>query len=121
MSMADVSHSGELSQWVVASGMVNLAITVRRCHRPVGATWVGRTLLWLVVVVVSDGKGDLGTAVTGCGWAHMVGLWESAAWLGALVGDALRRLVGCDSGDTWGAKGRGRDSTPPSRLETLRE
>jgi len=81
-STADVSHSEGLPRWNVASGMDELAISVRRCRRSVGATWVGRALPVVVVVVVSDGKGDLGPAVTGCGWARAVGSWESAAWLG---------------------------------------
>ena len=82
MSMADVSHSEGLPHWNVASGMDELAIIVRRCRGSVGATWVSRALPVVVVVVVSDGKGDLGTAETGCGWAHVVGSWESAVWLG---------------------------------------
>ena len=82
MSMADISHLKELSRGVIVSGMVNLAITIQQCRGPIGATWVGRTLLVVVVIVVSDRKGDLGTTVTGCGWACEVGSWECAVWLG---------------------------------------
>lgn len=75
----------------------------------------------VVVVVVSNEEGNLGTAATGCGWARAAGSWESVAWLGGAAGDALGRLVGRANGDAWEGKSRGRDSTPPSRLETLRE
>ena len=94
MSMADISHSKELARCVVVSGMVDLMITIQQCRGPIEATWVSRMLLVVVVIMVSDRKGELGTVVTCCGWAHAVGLWESVTWLGGAGWQCLKKAGG---------------------------